>query len=60
MIRDASESAKYRATLIGVMLVGFGLVDPDVAMVPVSFGLVVIMLASAERYLEFVRGRDNE
>ena len=60
MIRDASESAKYRATLIGIMLVGFGLVDPDVAMIPVSFGLVVIMLASAERYLEFVRGRDNE
>ena len=60
MIRDASDSAKYRATLIGVMVVGFGLVDPDVAMIPVSFGLVVIMLASAERYLEFVRGRNNE
>ncbi len=60
MIKDASESAKYRATLIGLMLIGFGLVDPDVAMIPVSFGLVVIMLASAERYLEFVRGRNNE
>tara|TARA_B100001758_G_C18103512_1_gene449757 strand:- start:461 stop:643 length:183 start_codon:yes stop_codon:yes gene_type:complete len=60
LIKDASESAKYRATLIGLMLIGFGLVDPDVAMIPVSFGLVVIMLASAERYLEFVRGRNNE
>ena len=54
MIRDASESAKYRASLIGLMLIGFGLVDPNVSIVPISFGLVVVALGSAEKYLEYI------
>ena len=60
MIREASETAKYRATLIGIMLIGFGLVDPKVSIVPISFGIVVVLVASAEKYLEFVRRRYNE
>ncbi len=60
MIRDASESAKYRASLIGLMLIGFGLVDPNVSIVPISFGLVVVALGSAEKYLEYIRRKYNE
>lgn len=57
MIRDASESAKYRATLVGMLLIGFGLVDPNVSVVPVTFGFVIVLLGSAEKYLEFIRSK---
>ena len=57
MIRDASESAKYRATLVGILLIGFGLVDPNVSVVPVTFGFVIVLLGSAEKYLEFIRSK---
>ena len=49
MIREASESVKYRAFLIGLILVGIGLVDPNIAIVPIVFGTVIVLLASYDK-----------
>ena len=46
MIREASESVKYTSLLIGLILIGIGLVDPNIAIVPIVFGAVIILLAS--------------
>jgi len=55
MIKDASESAKYRATLIGLILMGMGLVDPNVAILPLVFGFAIINIAAYEKYMTLVR-----
>ena len=55
MIREASESAKYRATLIGLILMGTGLVDPNVAILPLVFGFVIVLIATYEKYMGVVR-----
>jgi hypothetical protein len=55
MIRDASESAKYRATLFGLILMGMGLVDPDVALIPLVFGFAIVNIVAYEKYMVLVR-----
>ncbi len=55
MIRDSSESAKYRAFLIGLMMIGFGLVDPKVAIIPFIFGFSIVLFATYEKYMGVVR-----
>ena len=60
MIREASESIKYRALLIGLILVGMGLVSPNVAPIPIAFGIVIVLLASYDKATASWRDFNNE
>ncbi len=60
MIRDASESAKYRAFLVGLIMVGIGLADPSVAVIPLVFGVLIVLIATYERYIDYARRTFND
>ena len=55
MIRDSTESAKYRALLIGLIMIGIGLVDLKIATFPLIFGFSIVLFATFEKYMGVVR-----
>ena len=60
MIREASETAKYRALLVGLIMLGAGLINPTKAVLPLVFGIVIILIATYERYMQVLRRTFND